>query len=56
MHCNCAQGAINAVLSRCPSGQLVEIYGIAEFTTPLEFLISIAQKLGKVKKGGASPW
>jgi len=43
---------IQAILSRCPRDQLVQIYKIPMFSTPTEFLHHVATKRGKIMRGG----
>ncbi|XP_072476214.1 guanine nucleotide-binding protein-like 3-like protein [Notamacropus eugenii] len=44
---------VEAILRRCSHGQLASHYGIPDFTTTTEFLVLLAQRLGRLKKGGA---
>ncbi|XP_074048681.1 guanine nucleotide-binding protein-like 3-like protein [Macrotis lagotis] len=43
---------VEAILRRCPHGQLSRHYGIPDFHTPTEFLVLLASRLGRLKKGG----
>ncbi|XP_065910056.1 guanine nucleotide-binding protein-like 3 homolog [Dysidea avara] len=44
--------AIEAILRRCNKLQIMEHYALPEFSTAQEFLCHLAQKTGKLKKGG----
>ena len=43
---------IDAVLRRCPRERLMELYEIPAYKSGEQFLAFIAQKIGKLKKGG----
>jgi len=43
---------VEAILKRCSRDQLLQLYRIPTFTTCNEFLIHIAQKKGRLAKGG----
>jgi len=43
---------VEAILRRCQKDSLLLQYNIPDFTTTTEFLTLIAQKMGKLKKGG----
>lgn len=45
-------GAVQAIASRCPPEQLMQIYHIAAYGSPEEFISHVAHKRGKIKKGG----
>mmetsp|Transcript_43759 Transcript_43759/g.70064 ORF Transcript_43759/g.70064 Transcript_43759/m.70064 type:complete len:446 (+) Transcript_43759:474-1811(+) len=43
---------VTALLAQCNNEQLMFLYKIARFETPTEFLVAVAQKRGKLGKGG----
>ncbi|GAM21271.1 hypothetical protein SAMD00019534_044460 [Acytostelium subglobosum LB1] len=45
-------GPVDAIIERCSKEQLLRIYKIASFKTTTEFLTLIAEKRGKVVRGG----
>jgi len=44
---------IQAILKRCSREQIMKLYNIPEYNSPMEFLKNIAEKRGKILKGGA---
>jgi nuclear GTP-binding protein len=44
--------AVQGILARCTREQLMSLYHVAEFTSDREFLYFVAQRLGKLGKGG----
>jgi len=46
------QGVVNLIVKKCPMETLCEVYKIAQFRDADEFLLFVAQKIGKLKKGG----
>jgi len=44
--------AVNDIMERCDFNVLMQVYQIAEFSKTSEFLFLVAQKTGKLKKGG----
>ncbi|XP_020828505.1 guanine nucleotide-binding protein-like 3-like protein [Phascolarctos cinereus] len=44
---------VEAILRRCSHAQLSQHYGIPDFKTTTEFLVLLARRLGRLKKGGA---
>ena len=46
------EGAITSVIEKCNKAQLMLMYQIPDFTNTEQFLISIARRYGKLKKGG----
>ncbi|ETV91928.1 hypothetical protein H310_13715 [Aphanomyces invadans] len=44
--------AIEVILKRCSKAQLQSLYGVPPFNDTIEFLVHLAQKLGKLGKGG----
>jgi nuclear GTP-binding protein len=45
-------GIVTKLVPRCNRELLMELYKIAHFASPDEFLVLVAQKLGKLKRGG----
>uniref|UniRef100_A0A665VTT1 CP-type G domain-containing protein n=1 Tax=Echeneis naucrates TaxID=173247 RepID=A0A665VTT1_ECHNA len=43
---------VEAILRRCNKAQIIEHYGVPDFHTALEFLALLAQRQGKLRKGG----
>ncbi|XP_062319039.1 guanine nucleotide-binding protein-like 3-like protein [Osmerus eperlanus] len=43
---------VEAILRRCNKAQIMEHYGVPDFHTALEFLALLAQRQGKLRKGG----
>ncbi|XP_036609581.1 guanine nucleotide-binding protein-like 3-like protein [Trichosurus vulpecula] len=43
---------VEAIVRRCSPGQLARHYGIPDFSTTGEFLVLLARRLGRLKKGG----
>uniref|UniRef100_A0A8C7VSM3 G protein nucleolar 3 like n=1 Tax=Oncorhynchus mykiss TaxID=8022 RepID=A0A8C7VSM3_ONCMY len=43
---------VEAILRRCNKTQIMEHYGVPDFHTALEFLALLAQRQGKLRKGG----
>jgi nuclear GTP-binding protein len=43
---------VEAIVRRCRPEQLQQLYAIPAFSTPQEFLVHVAKKKGKLKKGG----
>lgn len=44
---------VEAIMRKCQKEQLIQIYKLTDFNNSMEFLIQIANKRGKFKKGGA---
>ncbi|RHY64507.1 hypothetical protein DYB30_008275 [Aphanomyces astaci] len=44
--------AIEVILKRCSKAQLQALYGVPPFNDTIEFLVHLAQKQGKLAKGG----
>ncbi|XP_068931403.1 guanine nucleotide-binding protein-like 3-like protein [Petaurus breviceps papuanus] len=44
---------VEAILRRCSHQQLCSYYGIPDFETCAQFLVLLARRLGRLKKGGA---
>ncbi|THD19031.1 putative guanine nucleotide-binding protein 3 [Fasciola hepatica] len=44
--------AVEAILSRCPKQQLMSKYDIDDYSNTTEFLVHLAHRLGRLKKGG----
>ncbi|VDP95257.1 unnamed protein product [Echinostoma caproni] len=44
--------AVEAILSRCPKQQLISKYDINDYTSSTDFLVNLAHRLGRLKKGG----
>lgn len=44
--------AVEAILARCNAEEIMERYIVPAFTSPTEFLVHFARRLGKLKKGG----
>ncbi|CAH8495356.1 unnamed protein product [Schistosoma intercalatum] len=44
--------AVEAILRRCSQAQLVSKYNIEEYNNVSEFLVKLAHRLGRMKKGG----
>ncbi|KAH9584515.1 Stress response protein nst1, variant 2 [Schistosoma haematobium] len=44
--------AVEAILRRCSQAQLVSKYKIEEYNNVSEFLVKLAHRLGRMKKGG----
>lgn len=42
----------NAILQRCDKKHLCDIYGLPDFSTPMEFYAIKAERTGRFKKGG----
>ncbi|XP_004363980.2 Gnl3l protein [Capsaspora owczarzaki ATCC 30864] len=45
---------VEIVLNRCPRDKIMELYNLPLFESPAEFLVMLAQKRGKLKKGGVA--
>ena len=43
---------VEVIVSKCNPEQLMLMYTLPRFSTPQEFLVALAQKRGKLKKGG----
>uniref|UniRef100_A0A1A7X279 Guanine nucleotide binding protein-like 3 (Nucleolar)-like n=1 Tax=Iconisemion striatum TaxID=60296 RepID=A0A1A7X279_9TELE len=43
---------VEAILQRCNKAQIMEHYGVPDFQTALEFLLLLARRQGKLRKGG----
>ncbi|CAH8507799.1 unnamed protein product [Heterobilharzia americana] len=44
--------AVEAILRRCPRNQLISKYKIDEYNDVSDFLVKLAQRIGRMKKGG----
>lgn len=44
--------AVEAILSRCPKQQLMSKYDVDDYSNTTEFLVNLAHRLGRLKKGG----
>ncbi|CAL8068996.1 unnamed protein product [Calicophoron daubneyi] len=44
--------AVEAILRRCPKQQLMTKYDIDDYSDTTSFLVQVAQRLGRLKKGG----
>nr|VZI49548.1 unnamed protein product [Spirometra erinaceieuropaei] len=44
--------AVSAILQRCPKRQIIVQYSIGDFASTTDFLCQLAQRMGKLKKGG----
>uniref|UniRef100_A0A0X3NGW7 G domain-containing protein n=1 Tax=Schistocephalus solidus TaxID=70667 RepID=A0A0X3NGW7_SCHSO len=44
--------AVSAILQRCPKRQIIVQYSISDFSSTTDFLCQLAQRMGKLKKGG----
>eukprot|EP01104_Vermistella_antarctica_P009166 TRINITY_DN2336_c0_g1_i1.p1 TRINITY_DN2336_c0_g1~~TRINITY_DN2336_c0_g1_i1.p1 ORF type:complete len:638 (+),score=208.18 TRINITY_DN2336_c0_g1_i1:124-2037(+) len=47
---------VERIVERCRHEQLMSLYSIARFKDPTEFLFQIAQKKGKLGRGGVPDW
>ncbi|KAM3179388.1 hypothetical protein ACTXT7_000692 [Hymenolepis weldensis] len=45
--------AVTSILSWCPKRQIMIRYAIAEYASTADFLCKLAQRMGKLRKGGA---
>ncbi|KAL5112694.1 hypothetical protein TcWFU_008297 [Taenia crassiceps] len=46
------EAAISAVLSSCPKRQIMVLYSIGEYDSTTDFLCKLAQRMGRLRKGG----
>lgn len=46
------EGAVEAIVNKVQKHQLINLYQIQDFENFKHFLIQVAQKRGKIKKGG----
>ena len=44
-------GPVEAILSRCSKMQIMKKYCVPDYNSTVEFLVSFAKRLGKLKKG-----
>lgn len=47
-------GAVHTLVGKCPQEELVAVYNIPKFNNPDEFILHVAFKKGKLKKGGVA--
>nr|CDS31249.1 GTP binding domain protein [Hymenolepis microstoma] len=48
----CPEPAVNSILSWCPKRQIMIRYAISEYASTADFLFKLAQRMGKLRKGG----